>query len=394
MSDADPMGDSTTEDRTFTGLLPDLFRTPVTGLTCAAAIVLTLLWWENIGTDSLALDSRAFEYQPWRLLTSTLLHANAVHLFFNLYWTWKLGRIVESRIGSGTSAGLFLVLTIVPASAEFAVFWGGIGLSGLVYGLFGFLWVRGARDPKWSGIVDRGTILSFVVWFFICIVGTLTQVMLIANVAHAIGLGLGALIGRMASTPAGSRARWIASTAGLIVAIGLAASIGRPLVNHTGGIEHDLAYRGYLALQAEDDARALELIRRALARDDKQSDWWIYLAVAYERMGSDAEAIDAVEHAARLKPDDPTVHGHQAVFKFRLAHKAYEEGRLADAVTLYEASVALDGTDAAAWFNLGVAYEATSRTADAIKAYEKALKLDPKDESARTVLDKLKKFGR
>src|SRR4029079_3645162 len=130
----------------------------VTGLTCAAAIALTLLWWENIGTDSLALDSRAFEYQPWRLLTSTLLHANAVHLFFNLYWTWKLGRIVESRIGSRTSAALFLILTTVPDSAEFAVFWGGIGLSGLVYGLLGFLWVRGARDPKWSGIVDRGTI--------------------------------------------------------------------------------------------------------------------------------------------------------------------------------------------------------------------------------------------
>jgi tetratricopeptide (TPR) repeat protein len=111
-------------------------------------------------------------------------------------------------------------------------------------------------------------------------------------------------------------------------------------------------------------------------------------------MGSDAEAADAVEHAARLKPNDPIVRVHQALCKFRSAHKAYEEGRLAEAVTLYEASIAIDGTDAAAWFNLGVAYEATSRIADAIKAYEKASKLDPKDSAAKTVLDKLKKSGR
>ena len=148
-------GESTTGERRFTGLLPELLRAPVTGVTCVAAIVLTVLWWTKIGAADLLMDSRAFERQPWRLVTSTLLHANAIHLLFNLLWTWRLGRDVESRIGAWKTAALFLILTLVPAAAEFAVFQGGVGLSGLLYGLFGFVWVLDSRDPMWSGVIDR-----------------------------------------------------------------------------------------------------------------------------------------------------------------------------------------------------------------------------------------------
>jgi membrane associated rhomboid family serine protease/Tfp pilus assembly protein PilF len=386
------MGESTTEERRFTGLLPDLLRVPVTGITCIGAIVLTIMWWTTIGAESLLLDSSAFESQPWRLITSTLLHANALHLFFNLYWTWRFGTIVESRIGHWKTAALYLLLASVPAAAEFAVFTGGVGLSGLVYGLFGFLWILGSRDPKWAGVIDRRTIQTFVIWFFLCVVLTLTNVMPIGNMAHAAGWGLGALIGRMAAAAAVTRLRWIMAIASSVVAVDFAASIARPYINRTGAVERDLAHQGYVALKSGQNARAVGLFRQALARDAKHSDWWLDLGAAYWNLDSTAESIDAIDHAARLNPDDPDVRASQSVCKFRLAYKANEEGRLSDAIALYEASVALDGTDPSAWYNLGVAYQSAKRYDEAIKAYEHSLRLDSSKRDARAALDDLRRW--
>jgi membrane associated rhomboid family serine protease len=378
------------EERRFTGLLPELLRAPVTGITCVAAIVLTVLWWTKIGAADLLMDSRAFETQPWRLVTSTLLHGNVIHLLFNLTWTWRLGRDVESRIGAWRTAALFLILAVVPAAAEFAVFQGGVGLSGLLYGLFGFVWVLGSRDPKWGGVIDRKTVQIFIFWFFLCIALTLAHLMPIGNMAHAAGWGLGALIGRAVAAPASNRPRWIAAIVAASAAVGLAASIGRPLVNRSGAVEWDWAYRGYVELEAGRDARAADFLRRALARDGKETDWWLNLEIAYRNLGSESEAIDALDHAVRLNPDDPHVRVSRAVSKFSSAYKANEEGRLGDAIALYEESVALDGAKSDTWYNLGIAYQTAERYDEAIKAYETALRLDPQQPNAREALDDVK----
>jgi Uncharacterized membrane protein (homolog of Drosophila rhomboid) len=47
--------------------------------------------------------------QPHRYLTSGFIHASLVHLFFNVYYLWKLPRWVEDNGGSGNSLGGWLL---------------------------------------------------------------------------------------------------------------------------------------------------------------------------------------------------------------------------------------------------------------------------------------------
>ncbi|MEM7518259.1 MAG: rhomboid family intramembrane serine protease, partial [Planctomycetota bacterium] len=65
--------------------------------------------------------------KPWLFLTTTLLHANFLHVGFNLYWMWGLGAQVEEQYGSLRTLGLFLLFAIGPSAAEWAFFGAGIG---------------------------------------------------------------------------------------------------------------------------------------------------------------------------------------------------------------------------------------------------------------------------
>ena len=66
------------------------------------------------------------------------------------------------------------------------------GMSGVVYGLFGYLWMKSRFDP-WSGMhMDQQTVVILIAWFFLCMTGWVGP---IANWAHGVGLVVGMAIG-------------------------------------------------------------------------------------------------------------------------------------------------------------------------------------------------------
>jgi GlpG protein len=78
----------------------------------------------------------------WRLFTPDLLHFNIAHISFNLLMFWVLGGQVEFRQSSLSLAGLIVVVSLASNVAQLLD--GGYlfgGLSGVVYGLFGYCWV-------------------------------------------------------------------------------------------------------------------------------------------------------------------------------------------------------------------------------------------------------------
>src|SRR5690606_5146971 len=80
--------------------------------------------------------------QPWRLLSSTVLHAGVIHLAFNMWAMLNMGRIAERFYGNTqfaiiyVLAGLFGSLASLFSSARIAV---SVGASGAIFGVAGAL---------------------------------------------------------------------------------------------------------------------------------------------------------------------------------------------------------------------------------------------------------------
>jgi len=124
--------------------------------------------------------------QIWRLFTPMFVHFGFLHLFFNMLWLRDLGSMVEARQSSWLLAILVLVFAAISNLAEF-FFHGPIfgGMSGVVYGLVGYIWIRGKLDPGSGLYLHPSTVTMMIIWFFVCLIGFMGPV---ANTAHAAGL--------------------------------------------------------------------------------------------------------------------------------------------------------------------------------------------------------------
>lgn len=129
--------------------------------------------------------------QVWRLITPILLHFHEYHILFNMLWLYQLGTLLELKESS--TFFLMQVLTIGIGSnlAQMSVSGPSFGgMSGVVYGLFGYVWIRSKYDP-WSGYYIHPTIVNaMLIWLILCFTGLLGP---IANAAHVTGLALGAI---------------------------------------------------------------------------------------------------------------------------------------------------------------------------------------------------------
>jgi GlpG protein len=136
--------------------------------------------------------------QVWRVLTPIFIHFGWLHLIFNAMWLRDFGSFIEARFSSFYFAMLVLVLGIGSNVAQYLFTghpWFG-GMSGVNYGLFGFLWTRGRfdRDVVWR--LNPTVIYTMMAWYAACLFGLVGQ---IANTAHTVGLLLGAAWGFISS---------------------------------------------------------------------------------------------------------------------------------------------------------------------------------------------------
>lgn len=131
--------------------------------------------------------------QPWRLISPMLLHFSVMHLAFNLIFWMELGGVIE-RFQSSQQLLLITVITAAVSSVAqfFATGANFGGLSGVVYGLLGYLWFYGWANPGAGYRLRREIIIAMLVWLVFCYI-VLADV--VANEAHLFGLMSGALLG-------------------------------------------------------------------------------------------------------------------------------------------------------------------------------------------------------
>ncbi len=291
--------------------LTEFVRFPVTAGVAMLALFVTVLDAAGRSIEQLVMSVRAFEREPWRLVTSALPHAHALHLIFNVAWLWTLGTMIEERFGSFRLLALVLLFAAGSAAAEYAIFIGGIGLSGVVYGLFGLAWVLDRADARSRGTVDARTTQFFIGWFFLCIATTVTDVWRIANVAHGVGALLGLLSGlvitggyRVAQRSAAVRAGAASVAFVVLGASGAGATVLRPRVNVAKNGGDDSARLGNQAFDAENYDEAIRRYHHALAVSPKNPIVWYNLGVAHARKGELDEATRAYAAAVALSPED------------------------------------------------------------------------------------------
>jgi GlpG protein len=136
-------------------------------------------------------------WQVWRWLTPMFVHMGFIHLLFNMWWTKDLGSALERYLGRWKFLGLVLLIS-APANAAQFLSHGPLfgGMSGVVYGLLAYIWVRSKLDP-FCGLQLHPTMVTIMaIWFVLCLTGVMGP---IANVVHAVGLGVGALAGAVAA---------------------------------------------------------------------------------------------------------------------------------------------------------------------------------------------------
>lgn len=160
--------------------------------------------------------------EVWRLVTPIFLHFHFFHFLFNMYWLFFLGRMVELRYGRL----YFITLVVVSAAISNLIQsivperWDGSppglipepdlvlisllgGFSGVVYAIFGTVWVKSMIDPSSRFMLAPSTVAMMIIWLVFCMLPgpenqSLTQHLFgfnVANWAHAIGLLVGILAG-------------------------------------------------------------------------------------------------------------------------------------------------------------------------------------------------------
>ena len=132
--------------------------------------------------------------QVWRLVTPIFVHYGILHLFFNMSWLLTFGAMIEGR-KSGWWLLCLVVLVAVPSnlaqyfhthSANFG------GMSGVVYGMFGYLWMKQRYQPSEGLGLPPNTAWYMMAWLVLCMTGLVGPV---ANTAHLVGLVVGVMIG-------------------------------------------------------------------------------------------------------------------------------------------------------------------------------------------------------
>jgi GlpG protein len=185
---------------------PLIERIPVTLLliaTCATIAFLTRFGKVTQGTVAEDLFiSYPFQFrfalpevargEVWRLVTPIFLHFSEIHLFGNMLNLFFLGGSVEDAKGPRKYLALVLGMAVASNVAQLIASGPNFGgMSGVDFGLFGYLWMKSRYAPDEGFFMPQYVVVQAMIWMAICLTGVVGP---IANTAHTVGLVAGMVV--------------------------------------------------------------------------------------------------------------------------------------------------------------------------------------------------------
>lgn len=206
--------------------------------------------WNALHVHGANLPAGAGAGEPWRYATSIFLHADLLHLAFNLLALARVGPIVEQQFSRGALLACFLVTGVAASvgSAHLGLDGIGVGASGAMLGLIGAAGAAGHRAGTARGREIRDSMLRWGI--ATALFGLFVTV---DNRAHAVGFVVGGALGLVV------RPRWFAAghrrgrvtsrLVGAVAGLGLAAAVAAAIVPLSTGPLQSAVMSGFL--QAE-----------------------------------------------------------------------------------------------------------------------------------------------
>lgn len=348
--------------------------------------------------------------QWWRLLTCVFVHAGLLHIAFNMWCLWDLGRLAEAIYGHWTFAVVYLICGLSASLAS--LLWNpatfSVGASGAVFGIAGALiasYYLGEFSLPRAAIA--GTLRSLVVFvgFNLFFGGVIARTDNAAHVGGLImGLILGALIARMAPLQDAILRRAAVLLVGVVIVAAAILWLQRSrayLVHAQNGVSHLTAgdtdagikeleksvsqrpdflpahaalARAYIAREDYDNAAAE--MKRVIALQPKDEAAYYQLGLIYLKQKQPAKAEDAFRQLLRINPN--SADGHAG-----LAGTLADQHRNSEALEEYQRVADLDSLYQGINYNLGVIQARLNLYDDAIASLLKQRQAadDPDNEN-------------
>jgi membrane associated rhomboid family serine protease len=155
-------------------------RAPVTYTLIAVNVLiylLTVAQGSGLSSPGGSLFDKMFLYGPyvghgdwWRIVTAMFLHASLLHIGFNMYALWAIGRLVEQYLGTVRYIGLYFVSGLAGSAGALiqTPHTPVLGASGAIFGILGAMlvieWqVTGSLAGQAMTLVVINLVISFLI---------------------------------------------------------------------------------------------------------------------------------------------------------------------------------------------------------------------------------------
>ena len=125
-----------------------------------------------------------------------------------MYWLYILGKEIEPKDRRGTYLLLILFIAVISNTSYYLV--AGprfLGMSGVIYGLVGYIWARDTFEISSPYRMDESIVKFFVIWSFFCWALTAFHILGVANTVHGMGAVAGILFGLILAKKQNQRSR-------------------------------------------------------------------------------------------------------------------------------------------------------------------------------------------
>ena len=146
-------------------------------------------------TEFFILTQDAFMF-PWKFLSAIFLHADLIHLLYNLFALIFFGLILEKLIGSRRFIYLFMISGILVNVISFSFYPSSLGASGAIMAVLAVVAVLRPLMMVWAFGIILPMFLLALIWAIGSVMGVFgLGDSGVGHIAHLSGLVIGAVYG-------------------------------------------------------------------------------------------------------------------------------------------------------------------------------------------------------